>query len=44
MTLALSSPIPNTPVMWTVSTIIGGDNRFGIKQDTRLAGSFSLVI
>jgi uncharacterized protein (TIGR02001 family) len=41
LTLALSGPIPNTPLAWTVAAIIGGDNRFGIKQETRATGSVS---
>ncbi|MDM0114002.1 hypothetical protein QTI66_17745 [Variovorax sp. J22R133] len=43
LTLALSGPIPTTPVNWNVAVIIGGDNRFGIKQDTKMTGSVSVV-
>lgn len=41
LTLALSGPIPTTPVTWNLAVIVGGDNRFGIKQDTKVAGSVS---
>ncbi|SFM97892.1 TorF family putative porin [Variovorax sp. OV329] len=43
LTLALSGPIPSTPVTWNLAVIIGGDNRFGIKQDTKMAGSVSVA-
>ncbi|MGJ7508075.1 TorF family putative porin [Variovorax sp. GT1P44] len=41
--LTLSGPIPETPLTWSLTAIIGGDNRFGVKQDSRMAGSLSWV-
>jgi uncharacterized protein (TIGR02001 family) len=43
LTLALSGPIPSTPVTWNLAVIIGGDNRFGIQQDARMTGAVSVV-
>ncbi len=41
LTLALSAPIPGTPVSASVQLILGGDNRFGIHQKHRLVGALS---
>lgn len=43
LTLALSGPIPSTPLSWSVQAILGGDNRFGVKQRNKLAGTLSAV-
>ncbi|MDM0103438.1 hypothetical protein QTH97_00735 [Variovorax sp. J22R24] len=41
--LALSRPIPQTPMTWNLARVIGGDNRFGIRQDSKATGSMSRV-
>jgi|GEM_PF-169838 len=41
LTLALSGPIPTTPVTWSLQAIIGGYNRFDVKQTNSLVGSLS---
>jgi uncharacterized protein (TIGR02001 family) len=43
LTLGLSAPIANTPLVWGLQGIIGGDTRFGVKQGNRLVGSLSVV-
>lgn len=41
LTLALSAPIPGTPVTAGLQWIIGGSNRFGVHQDNRWIASLS---
>lgn len=41
LTLGLSGPLATTPLTWSVQAIIGGDNRFDVKQRNRLIGSVS---
>jgi uncharacterized protein (TIGR02001 family) len=41
LTIALAQPIGKTGLSWGLQAIIGGDNRFGIKQDNKLVGLLS---
>lgn len=34
--VGLSQPIADTGLVWTVQGIVGGDNRFGVKQDNKM--------
>ncbi len=41
LVLGLSRPISDTGLTWTVQGIIGGDNRFGVNQVSKLVGVIS---
>jgi uncharacterized protein (TIGR02001 family) len=42
-TLGLSHPLPITGATWSVQYIIGGDNRYGLKQANTIVGSLGLT-
>jgi uncharacterized protein (TIGR02001 family) len=41
LTLGFTQPIGKTGVTWGLQGLIGGDNRFGVKQDNRLVATLS---
>ena len=41
LVLGLSQPIGSTGLSWTLQGIIGGDNRFGVNQVSKLVGVIS---
>lgn len=43
LTLGLTRAIPNTGATWGLQYIIGGDNRFGLKQDNEIVGSLTVA-
>ena len=42
-TVALSHPLPIKGGTWGVQYIVGGDNRYGVKQDNQIVGSLGLT-
>ncbi|AXI01829.1 TorF family putative porin [Aquirhabdus parva] len=43
VTLGLSHPLPIKGGTWGLQYIVGGDNRFGVKQDNQIVGSLGLT-
>jgi len=41
LTLGLSAPFPNSPITWSLQAILGGYNRFDVKQGNQLVGMLS---
>lgn len=41
LTLGLSAPFPNSSITWSLQAILGGYNRFDIKQGNQLVGMLS---
>lgn len=41
LTLGFTQPIGKTGISWGLQGLIGGDNRFGVKQDNRLVATLS---
>jgi hypothetical protein len=39
--VGVTQPIGSTGVTWGLQAILGGDNRFGVKQKNQLVGSLS---
>ncbi len=43
LTLGITHPLPIKGGTWGLQYIVGGDNRFGVKQDNQIVGSLGLT-
>jgi uncharacterized protein (TIGR02001 family) len=41
LTVGIAQPIGKTGLTWGLQGLVGGDNRFGVKQDNRVVGTLS---
>jgi hypothetical protein len=41
LTVGFTQPIGKTGLSWGLQGLVGGDNRFGVKQDNRVVATLS---